>query len=197
MGWLPIIHLVHMGAELCELNPTPRSFLSCRFHTHVIHTKTLPRILDFRSSMLCWEHVVDLNRRSVTAHVKSTVRLCRWQSGLNLFTSERQHWRRRKMLQGWVSLWGGGLHRNVWQRLPIETGIQLIICAVIRCRGKKAVNGDYSFIKPSFLQFSIALFLSLHTSLMSAVMKSLFWLASFCLITFNEQWMIHHSNRSR
>lgn len=80
MGWLPIIHLVHMGAELCELNPTPRSFLSCRFHTHVIHTKTLPRILDFRSSMLCWEHVVDLNRRSVTAHLKNTVRLCRWQS---------------------------------------------------------------------------------------------------------------------
>lgn len=100
-----------------------------------------------------------------------------------------------EMLRGFVSVWGGGLCWNVWQRLPIDTCIQFIIYAVIRCRREKTVNGDYSFIKPSFLQFSVALFLSLHTSLLSA-MKSLFWLASFCLITFNERRMIYHSNRS-
>lgn len=31
------------------------------------------------------------------------------------------------------------------------------------------------------------IFMSLHTSLMITMMTSLFWLASFCLITFNEQ----------
>lgn len=56
---------------------------------------------------------------------------------LNLSTSERQHWMRRKMLRGWVSLWGSGRRRNVWQRLSIESGIELIIWAVIRHRGKK------------------------------------------------------------
>lgn len=115
---------------------------------------------------------------------------------VNLFTPEQRPPEEAEMLRGLVSVWGGGLCWNVWQRLPIDARIQFIICAVIRCRGEKTVNGDYSFIKPSFLQFSIALFLSLHTSLLSAMMKSLFWLASFCLITFNERWMIYHSNRS-
>lgn len=191
------------GGRIVWTKPSSKSFLPCRFHSHIIHTKM------FQIQLALLKHVVALNKRSMEEHSRNTIgclksdaKSVQWDSArlrvfLNLFTSERQHWRRRKTLWGWVSLWGGGLHWNVWQRLSIETGIQFIIWAVIRCHGKKTVNGDYSFIKSSFLQFSIALFLSLHTSLMSTMMKSLFWRTRFCLITFNEQWMIYHSNRSR
>lgn len=179
-----------MGAELCELNPTHISW----------KTQTMSCILNLRSRYLCQQHVTDLDKRKrggstfvKHAALKSDAKSLHWDFGsgrvfLNLFTSERQHWRRRKTLQGWVALWGGGLHWNVWQRLSIETGIQFIIWAVIRRRGKKHSEWGlliHLVIFPPIFHCIISVIT--HTSLVSTMMKSLFWLASFCLITFNEQ----------
>lgn len=168
----------------------------------VIHAKLSPKHF---KSQLCREHVhlkkscMEARWRVATCRSKRELESLRRDfagTSSNPPTSERQRWRRRKKLRGWASLWGGGRRRDVWQPPSIESGIELIIWAVIRRRGKEWVNEEHSFIKSSFLQFSIALFLSLRTSLVDTMMKSLFWLASFCLITFNEWQMIYHSNGS-
>lgn len=128
--------LVHMGAELCELNRIQSLFLSPADSTHVSWTCCSHYRLEFLAPFLnstSW--ILMLNKRSIgsafvkhnntTIKPKSSVASLQWDIGsviLNLFTSELQRrWRRRKMLQGWVALRGGSLHRNVWQRLSIET----------------------------------------------------------------------------
>lgn len=118
-------------------------------------------------------------------------------SFFNLLTCERRRWRRRKMLRGWGSLWGSGRRRRCmaatgyWKRHWVDN-----LSCYQTCWGEVGEWGSAHSSSHLSSDFSIALFLSLHTSLANTMMKSLFWLASFCLITFNEWQMIYHSNGS-
>lgn len=114
--------LVHMGAGVCEVNPA--LFFPLQIpHTCHKHLKYSP-VLNLNSSY----HMSAAHMWNTICCLKSDVMSLRWFFGsgrvfLNLFTSELQRCRRRKMLQGWVALWGCRLYRNVWQRLCTEPSI--------------------------------------------------------------------------
>lgn len=95
--------LVHMGAELCKVNNQKSLSLSARtLLTPNFSPKHFP-------PQLCQEHM-DLKKSCMEAHwrettccLKSEVEPLRREFAgtlLNLSTSERQPWRRRKMLRG-------------------------------------------------------------------------------------------------
>lgn len=70
MGWSPVVHLVHMGAELCELRSTADST-----HTYQNTPKLCAAKCKCQNLLFCWEHVTnliitDLIKLSTTAHLK-------------------------------------------------------------------------------------------------------------------------------
>lgn len=175
--WLPIIHLVHMGAGLCELH----SVKSCPADS----TQIIKNVGTFSQ-----QHPVGVNKKEASSSsVKQNVlleKLCTvspwrlWQR-----VSESVYFRAAALEEAESAAGLSGFMRR--QAAPKCMAATVYWGRHSAPNLKKTVNGDYSFSESSFLQFSIALFLSLHTSLIITMMKSLFWLAHFCMITFNEQ----------
>lgn len=116
MGWSPVVHLVHMGAELCELRSTADST-----HTYQNTPKLCAAKCKCRNLLFCREHVTsliitDLIKLSTTAHLKRVTLFDWWRvaesvSALNCSTGGGGKCCRAESLYeaaGCIAMYGSG-----------------------------------------------------------------------------------------